>query len=93
MAHTSGPWYARISSADQGLIASESTGETIAVTYRPNNAQLVAAAPDLLAALRECITDDGALAMQYDRNHPAARRMREINRVAQAAIDKAIGKE
>jgi hypothetical protein len=35
----------------QGLVYDETTGENIAVTYNPDNARLVAAAPDLLAAL------------------------------------------
>lgn len=48
---TPGPWYnATKKDSFQGLIYSEVTGENIAITYNPNNAALVAAAPDLLEA-------------------------------------------
>ena len=54
------------------------------------NAALIAAAPDLLEALRECVTDEGAHVYQDGRNILAiARRFDEINRVARAAIAKA----
>jgi hypothetical protein len=36
----------------QGLVYDEITGENIAVTYDPENARLVAAAPDLLDACK-----------------------------------------
>lgn len=51
--HTPGPWYTRPHSTDtQGLVYSENTGENIAVTYDVKNAHLVAAAPELLDALK-----------------------------------------
>lgn len=54
-AHTPGPWYVQVSEyTGQGLIMSEATGANIAVAYDgPANAALLAAAPELLAALRE----------------------------------------
>jgi hypothetical protein len=36
----------------QGLVYDETTGENIAITYDPENARLVAAAPDLLDACK-----------------------------------------
>lgn len=51
--HTPGPWYvASRKESRQGLIISETTGANIAVTYDSRDAELVAAAPDLLHALR-----------------------------------------
>lgn len=68
-------WYFKDKSA-QGLVISEDTGETIAVTYKAENAALVATAPELLAALEEIYAWTGHKAT------PWARR-------AQAAIEKA----
>jgi hypothetical protein len=49
MTHT---WYnATKKDSLQGLVYDEITGENIAVTYKPENARLVAAAPDLYIAL------------------------------------------
>jgi hypothetical protein len=53
--YTQERWYAgnkRLQKdADQGLVTNEKTGENIAVTYKAENAYLVAAAPELLTAL------------------------------------------
>ena len=62
--------------------APESEGERVA------NARLIAAAPEMLEALRECITDDGAACMNTGQK---SRRLAEISRLARAAIAKAIG--
>lgn len=47
-------WYAKTTNAgsphEQGLIADEKTGKSIAISYDPKGAALLAAAPDLLAA-------------------------------------------
>lgn len=51
MKSTPAPWYAKTTDT-QGLVIHEETGETIAVTYKHRNAQLVAAAPDLLEACK-----------------------------------------
>lgn len=45
-------WYSTItnkgSAQEQGLIIEEETGNSIAVSYKPENAKLIAAAPELL---------------------------------------------
>jgi len=51
--HTPGPWIASVTSSQtQGLIYAEKDGANIAVTYATQDAALIAAAPDLLKALR-----------------------------------------
>ena len=61
-ANSAGPWYAANPGNHQRVIISESTGENIAISYEKNNANLIAAAPELLAACelvdRAC-TGDG----------------------------------
>jgi hypothetical protein len=59
--HTPGPWYATDTGSDQGLIISEHDGRNIAVTYDVENMLLVAAAPELLAALEGVIHHNDAL--------------------------------
>lgn len=49
--HTAGPWYESSTGNHQGLIASEATGENVAVSYDKADAPLIAAAPELLEAL------------------------------------------
>ena len=51
MKHTPGPWYKGSTGNHQSLICSELTGESIAVSYDKKNAQLIAEAPNMLAAL------------------------------------------
>lgn len=47
-------WYSNTKpDARQGLISEESTGKTIAVSYDPKDAALIASAPDLVFALSE----------------------------------------
>jgi len=50
---TPGPWLSssRINFHDQGLVISEKTGENVAVTYKGEDASLIAAALELLEAL------------------------------------------
>jgi len=56
--HTPGPWYTTTRSSDsQGLICSEVDGRNIAVSYNPRDADLIAAAPDLLSAAETLLTD------------------------------------
>lgn len=47
-----------------GLVIEEGTGRTVALTYEPKDAQLLAAAPDLLAALGKA--ENGARQMLSD---------------------------
>ena len=59
---TPGPWYVQNAAniAEQGLIVSEVTPDTVAVSYRHADAALLAAAPTLLSALktaRECLEE------------------------------------
>jgi hypothetical protein len=56
---------------------------------KPADALLIAAAPDLLAALRECITDNPGSAC-YNTGKKT-RRLETINALAIAAIAKALG--
>ena len=46
-------WYAGKGSGGQGTVIEEDTGRTVAVAYDEKDAALLAAAPELLAALRE----------------------------------------
>ena len=48
-------WYAKHVSADQGVISEEVTGRTVAVVYDYRDAELIAAAPKLLDALKRLL--------------------------------------
>lgn len=102
--HTPGPWTLRgdyVTDGNDKMVAATSASGAFAhkdewvamnATFMSGaNAQLIAAAPDLLEALQECITDDGAYAM--GRNDAAALKMRiaAINAAAKIAIAKALG--
>jgi hypothetical protein len=53
---TPGPWIGKETmSADQGLVYSELDGRNVAVTYSNKDVRLVAAAPEMLAALQMVI--------------------------------------
>lgn len=60
-------------------------------TARSGNARLIAAAPDMLAALRDCQTDEEHID-SYDWPR-ALRALRQINKIARAAIARATGRE
>jgi hypothetical protein len=51
--HSLAPWYQANTGNHQGLIISEATGANIAVVYDKKDAPLVAAAPELLEALKD----------------------------------------
>lgn len=78
MSHTPAPW--RIGDA----------GRTV---FGPPNGQpapQIVAAPDLLSALRECITSPGAHCAVFPRDPDLLfRRLVAINEIAHAAIDRA----
>jgi hypothetical protein len=49
-------WYASANSNNtQGLIIDEDTGENIAVSYKAENASLIAAAPEAIDLLKETL--------------------------------------
>ncbi len=50
-------WYVASTGNHQGLIVEENTGKNIAVSYEKDNANLLAAAPELLEALQNCVID------------------------------------
>jgi hypothetical protein len=59
---TKGPWYrARNSNDTQGLVISEATGANVAVSYAPEDAALIAAAPELRDAVLHVLiaSEDG----------------------------------
>lgn len=105
MSHTPGSWKIAGKSSNDGeafVIESESrtigwtcntlneTDEEVITEEDKANAQLIATAPDLLEALKECITDDGASAMKEGLGR-SRRRLLAINEIAKAAIAKAEG--
>jgi hypothetical protein len=73
-------WYESSTGNHQGLVVEETTGRNIAVTYDKADAALIAAAPDLLAAL-EAIANSGLVNYGPDARFLAS--------IARAAIDKA----
>ncbi len=67
-------------------------GKTLAITYSDEgsaNARLIAAAPAMLEALRECITEPGAAC--WNKREYAEKRIRYIDQMARAAIARAEG--
>jgi hypothetical protein len=103
---TPGPWTARESSLsrDGNLWFIEWDNEPASATarvaevYRPPNARLIAAAPDLLAALAGLLKafDEGIAGRNTERDHEPGWVMRSVELVrtlasAQAAIAKATG--
>jgi len=48
-------WTGQVTSSDQGLIIDDETGRNIAVAYDPKNANLIAAAPDLLCKIKALV--------------------------------------
>lgn len=76
-------WYALNVYGDQGLIADETTGANIAVSYEKKDASLIAAAPEMYEALK----------LFVGLNFPADSIGAGFVNVARAAIAKAEGKE
>ncbi len=96
--HTPGPWSSGINHQGRRAIIAECRAP-IPLAYVGGNGQgqeieranalLIAAAPDLLQALEECITNDGAPA--WNDKMMAFRRLHAISDIARAAIAKAKG--
>ncbi len=99
--HTPGPWQTVPTTAkNAGSIRMDvvSPVTTFAPSYvagdiLPEDARLIAAAPDLLEALAECITDPGAHAYASEDYYKAKQRLLAINNTARAAIAKATGQD
>jgi len=106
MAHTPGPWkVARKRGPLHGIGATDplaikdSTGEYVATlgggsvhfANADANAHLIAAAPDLLAALKECVPWLESMPLPADDQHLRDMAAKTLNDV-QAAIEKAEGK-
>ena len=103
--HTPGPWHCNLGNGTNlthdrtlwaGAIPIAAIGDDYAKYYSDTdvaNARLIAAAPELLAALRECITSEGAACFGDMDNHPEwmQRRLYAISDIARAAIAKALG--
>ena len=73
---------------NQGHVYDEATGATVAVTYSDEggqHARLIAAAPDLLAALKQCLAELEAYDLPRDPLDP----QRVAVKSARAAIAKA----
>lgn len=104
--HTKGPWEARNTNG-RVTLQSWRIGErnTTPGIVRPvaivdntrdgdeqvSNAFLIAAAPELLGAMQECLTDDNCTAIVTSDVAYLIRRLRAINKIARAAIAKARG--
>lgn len=94
--HTPGPWHVddvRVLSKDGALVAAvfetcPSPRASGAAVQRANS-RLIAAAPDLLSALYDCITEDPDAVISAGR---AKRRLQAITLTAQAAISSALGR-
>ena len=67
--------------------------DTEAELSAKRDARLIAAAPELLEALQECITDDNAMCIVQNDVAYMIRRLRSISNVARAAIAKATGEQ
>ena len=92
--HTPGPWYATMGSGGQGLVASETSGQTVAVVYRGvPDAHLIAAAPEMLEALRQIMIEADAIANDHrDRDEEQdADNLDTLALMALDAITKATG--
>lgn len=95
--HTPGPWC--VASNDFAQWITNEVGKAqIAKAFKPAgmseetyaaNLALLASAPELLAALEECITRDGAVA--WRNAEMAGKRLEAISNIARAAIAKAKG--
>jgi hypothetical protein len=82
-------WYVANTGNHQGLVIEETTGRNVAVAYDKADAPMLAAAPDLLAALEAA---EGALSSFVDGNtSPNLKACAAMRDFAQAAIAKARG--
>ncbi len=82
-------WYTGNTGNHQGLVIDEHTGETIAVTYKKENAPLVSAAPEMYEALKEI---NNIVGQFYALGATPAQRRNAIEDITRAAIAKADAK-
>lgn len=83
---TPSPWYARETFVGQSIIASEATGASVAVAYDAADGPMLAAAPELYAALRDLVARcDGEEGIRADGSNIETMR-------AHAALAKADGR-
>jgi hypothetical protein len=96
MTHTNGPWgidpSGYIVAFDDATVAKTIHNDVVNGEELIANGNLIASAPDLLEALRECITNEGANCFATDTKHSLKKRIREITEIANAAIAKAEGR-
>jgi hypothetical protein len=83
-AHTPGPWDIDPASEEDGGCSITANGKTVAWHVSKENAPLIAAAPELLAALRD-------LEAMAERYRPAGAPIPESQKRARSAIAKATG--
>lgn len=76
-------WYVEKTGPYQNIIIDEETGDNIAVVYDAKNANILAAAPDLLKALKACRAYMLGDATELD--------LVETDRLAEQAIQKMEG--
>lgn len=100
--HTSGPWCLVAdevySTPDMTDLIAEVTGGS-GTRYIDNdcnaeclaNAKLIAAAPELLDALKECFSEPGAYAFASEDFYKAKQRLLAINNIVRDAVMKATG--
>ena len=79
MKHAPGPYYVAKTGNYQRLIIDENTGENIAVVYDAKNADVLAAAPDLLEAAEAMVdwfesTDPNFPLKEIDRRNEALKK-------------------
>ena len=97
--HTPAPWTLEEHEHEPAVLIGNGTIE-IARIYMTDfpagkaDSLLIAAAPDMLAALSECLTDDGAFCMVREHNQAEnlKARIRAINATIREVIAKAEGK-
>ena len=98
--HTEGPWEVeRVNKADLRITAPSRHiaklvryGSAVEQNMDFGNAALIAAAPDMLEALKECVTQEGAFCFARD-SKEYIKRLNAITEIAEAAINKAKGGE
>jgi hypothetical protein len=93
--HRSEKWYMMSKQDDsQGQVADEGTGRTVAVSYDAKDANLIAAAPELLEALKRAAPWLGKMIADGAHKNSVLSRDCEVTlKLVEAAIAKAEGRE